>query len=109
MTGIYLITNNITKECYIGQSKNIDNRFSSHRQNLKNKKYALYTDMRYYGLENFSFSILEECSIQKLDEREMYWIRKYQDNGRSLYNIIGVPQKERSYAHRRNKKAFKKY
>lgn len=30
--------------------------------------------MRKYGLENFSFSILEECEESQLKEREIYWI-----------------------------------
>lgn len=109
MIGVYLIENKITKECYIGQSKNIEKRFLNHKDNAKNKKYALYVDMRYYGGSNFNYSVLELCSTNQLDEREMYWIKKYQDDGRSLYNIIGVPQKERNYAKRRNKKRFKKY
>jgi hypothetical protein len=32
--------------------------------------------MRKYGRENFSFQILEECSEDKLAEREIYWINK---------------------------------
>ena len=109
MVGIYLIENKITKECYIGQSRNIENRFRSHRANLNNKKYSLYTDMRFYGLDNFSFSIIETCSINELDEKEMYWITKYNDDGRALYNIIGVPEKERNYVRRKYKKPFKKH
>lgn len=108
MIGIYLIKNNITNESYIGQSRNIEQRFSSHRRALKDKKYSLYSDMRFYGLENFTFSILETCSISQLDKREMFWIKKYLNMGVSLYNIIGVPQKERSYA-RKYQNRFKKY
>ena len=109
MVGIYLIMNKITSECYIGQSTNIENRFRSHRNGIKNKKYVLYSDMRFYGLDNFDFTILEYCDKSLLDTREMFWIKEYQTRGYSLYNIIGVPQKERAYARRRNKKPSKKY
>lgn len=110
MVGVYLIKNKLTEESYIGQSRNIENRFNNHKQNFKKKKYALYSDMRFYGLDAFDFSVIETCSISELDEREMYWIKKYQDDGYHLYNIIGVPQKERNYSKRRwNKKSFKKY
>lgn len=108
MVGIYLIKNNITNECYIGQSKNIEQRFNSHKRALKDKKYALYSDMRYYGLNNFSFKVLEQCSQRDLDTKEMIWIQRYLDSGTSLYNIIGVPQKERLYG-KRYKKTSKKY
>lgn len=81
MIGIYKIENIITKEVYIGQSKNIFNRWEQHRRNYKAKekvrKYPLYRDMRYYGLDKFSFEVIEECSPFLLDEREDYWIRYY--------------------------------
>ena len=109
MVGIYLIRNKITDEVYIGQSKNIDKRLDSHRRNAKNKKYTLYADMRYYGQSSFEFSVIEECATNSLDERELFWIRTYLEKGYSLYNIIGVRQKERAYERRRYKKAFKKY
>jgi hypothetical protein len=38
--------------------------------------------MRKYGLENFSFEIIEECSKEDLDSRERYWIKKFD----SYYN-----------------------
>ena len=109
MVGIYLIENKITGECYIGQSKNIEARFNNHRNSAKNKKYALYTDMRYYGINAFEFSVLEKCSLNDLDNREMFWIKKFQEEGKSLYNIIGVFEKERSYVNKRYKKRFNKY
>jgi hypothetical protein len=33
--------------------------------------------MRKYGIENFSFTIIEECSIEDLDNKEKYWIAYY--------------------------------
>lgn len=33
--------------------------------------------MRDYGIENFSFDILEECSTELLDEKEIYYISYY--------------------------------
>lgn len=110
MTGIYLIKNKLTDECYVGQSVNIANRFANHRNNFKTKKYALYSDMRHYGPDNFEFSVIEQCSKSMLDEREMFWIKDYQARGYRLYNIIGVPLKEKNYSKNRwRKKSFKKY
>lgn len=111
MIGIYLIKNTLTNECYIGKSKNISNRWASHRRGMFDKKYTLYSDMRYFGLSFFDFSIIEECSEKELAEKEMYWIKKYQEDGIKLYNIVGVPQKEKNYTYRRrkNKAATNKY
>lgn len=33
--------------------------------------------MEEYGVENFSFEIIEECEKGELRERENYWIEKY--------------------------------
>lgn len=38
-----------------------------------------------YGEENFTINILEECPINLLDEREEYWIKKY-DSIKNGYN-----------------------
>ena len=101
-TGIYLIENLIDHKKYIGQSKNIYARWSNHRCDSKEKKLPLYCAMRKYGLENFKFSILEECSIDELTQKEDYWINFYNSYTPNGYNInqaethgtnISVPQK----------------
>ena len=78
MVGIYLIQNKINGHCYIGQSMDIARRWRSHRNAMENKENTpLYCAMRKYGVENFAFSILEECLIEELDEKEIYYIEKY--------------------------------
>lgn len=39
--------------------------------------YLLSRAFRKYGIENFSFEILEECSKEDLDDKEVYYISKY--------------------------------
>lgn len=92
MIGIYKITNKINNKSYIGQSKNIEKRFDNHKQRAfvnteNNKEYdkALYRAFRKYGLENFSFEILEECQEKDLLEKEKNWIREL-DTFRNGYN-----------------------
>lgn len=80
MIGIYKITNIITKDAYIGQSIQIEERFKEHKnptnwKREKNKK--LYQNFLNFGLNNFTFEVLEECEIQKLNEKEQYWISYY--------------------------------
>ena len=78
--GIYKITNLINKKKYIGKSLNIENRFSYHKNKYTYEKdfnKPLYRAFRKYGLENFSFEILEKCSKEDLNERERFWILYY--------------------------------
>lgn len=79
MSGVYKITNLINGKCYIGLSLNIERRFMEHRtpKNLR-RRTNLAKAFRKYGLENFSFEILEECNDEKrMSELEMYYIAKY--------------------------------
>lgn len=100
--GIYKIQNQLNNKIYIGQSKNIYRRWYGHRCDAKEKNYPLYNAMRKYGIENFSFEIIEECSISELANREDYWINfynSYTPNGYNLakaethYSNLKVPDK----------------
>lgn len=90
--GIYKITNQINRKCYIGQSKNISRRWREHKKVILKPEsasynYPLYRAFRKYGLENFSFEVLEECSVQELNEKEINYISKYNSNDSSFgYN-----------------------
>ena len=92
MTGIYKYTNIINGHSYIGQSKDIFNRKKEHlyrafHQYSGNQEWdkTFYRALRKYGQDNFSFEVLEECPIEKLDEREIYWI-SYYDSFNNGYN-----------------------
>lgn len=83
MCGIYKITNLINNKIYIGQSRNIAQRWKSHRNPYRHKEYSsypLYRAINKYGLDNFSFEIIEECLDSDLNEREKYWIQHYHSN-----------------------------
>ena len=86
--GIYKIENKINHHIYIGQSSKIEERFSNHKWMAKNGKddTKLYRAMRKYGIENFSFEVIEECNLNELNEKEIYWITKY-DSCNNGYNI----------------------
>lgn len=85
MIGIYKITNLINNKVYIGLSTNIKERWRAHRSRPFQKKshqynYYLYRAIRKYGLENFSFEVVEECQKEELGEKEIYWINYYHSN-----------------------------
>lgn len=76
-TGIYKITNIENQMCYVGQAANIADRWKTHikrgigAEPLINNK--LYPAMLTYGVENFTFEVIEECHRANLNEREDYW------------------------------------
>ena len=76
MTGIYKVTNNINGLFYIGAAKDIQKRWSMHRapSKIKNGKCKIDAAYREFGIENFTFEVVEECPIENLYEREKYWI-----------------------------------
>lgn len=82
ITGIYKIENKINHHVYIGQSVHIPKRWREHKNNAfnsnaKDYKATLYRAFRKYGLNNFSFEILEECTQDELNQKEVYWIQYY--------------------------------
>lgn len=80
--GIYKITNIKNNMCYIGQAKNIEERFKEHMKcglgidtPTGNKLYqAMLTD----GVHNFTFELLEACPAAQLNEKEKFYIDLYQ-------------------------------
>lgn len=83
---IYLTTNKINGKRYIGK-KNYDKK--ELWKNYLGSGIALKNAIKKYGKENFSKEIIEECKTRDLlNEREKYWIEKYNATNDDLfYNI----------------------
>lgn len=78
MTGIYKITNKINNKSYIGQSIHIERRFYEHQhESYWDDSKILYQAFRKYGLNNFTFEVIEECAPEDLNIKEQYWINFY--------------------------------
>jgi group I intron endonuclease len=78
-SGIYQITNIVTRKIYIGSTKDyFKKRWYQHRYELKNKRHGnqyLQRAWDKYGENTFTFSILEEgVPYEKLYDREQFWI-----------------------------------
>lgn len=85
---IYKITNRVNGKVYIGQTRfTVEHRFKQHvkNYNVEHRTQPLYMAFAKYGVENFQVETLEECSVDKLDEREIFWIAKY-DSFKHGYN-----------------------
>ena len=98
MIGIYKITNNLNQKSYIGQSIDILTRWKQHiyEANHNRLNNTIYQAIRKYGIDNFTFSVLEECQKEQLNEQERYWITYYNtyNNG---YNSTPGGQYEDSW------------
>lgn len=89
MCGIYRIINHLNGHSYVGQSQDIARRWKDHRNRYRwteYQQYPLHRAFLKYGLEHFTFEILEECSVEELNIRESAWI-KYYDSINNGYNI----------------------
>ena len=77
MIGIYRIKNLKNKKCYYGSSKNIEKRWRTHSNNLKNGKHHnihLQRSWDKYGEDNFVFELVEECNETILLELEQKYL-----------------------------------
>lgn len=78
---IYKTTNQINGKIYIGKDGN------------NNKYYYgsgvyLQKAIKKYGRQNFKKEILEYCTVENINEREVYWIKKLNSINRKIgYNI----------------------
>lgn len=84
---IYKYTNLQTGHSYIGQTNDLRKRYNGHKSESFNPKASGYwlpfhCAIRKYGIENFSYEILEEIADGEnqsfIDEREKFFINYYQ-------------------------------
>lgn len=86
MIGIYKITSP-TGKIYIGQSTNIENRKYYYSSVKCDKQHKLYNSLQKHGWEQHIFKIIEECSLDQLNEREIYWGLYYDVLGENGLNL----------------------
>jgi len=97
--GVYLIVNNVNSNFYVGSAitNRINNRFRNHCVNLKSSNKPLLRAIRKYGIQNFSFHIVEyfkgfvhkenlKLNHLKLLELETYYISSL----KPIYNILTI-------------------
>ena len=80
---IYMITNTITGDFYIGQTTDMHERELAHRREPPPK---MRDDVEEYTWDAFKFEIIEECAKEELNEKENYYITKLDPE----YNTIKI-------------------
>ena len=60
-----------------------------------NPTKKIYQAFNQYGIDNFTFEVVEECEANKLNEREQYWINYYDcyNNGYNMSRIQNLQSK----------------
>ena len=91
-SGIYKITNTINKKVYVGQSENLNTRYSKHLYRIKRNEHHnehLQRSFDKYGEDKFIYEILEETEdLSLMDLRERFWIDYYGGiNSDDTYNL----------------------
>ena len=129
MVGIYKITKKENGKCYIGQSNDCERRFKEHQTKGESSRIPVDVAIKKYGKDAFTYEVIEECSIEKLNERESYWIRYYnsiekgyncseggdqqsigENNGRSKLTEQDVIEIRKAYNnHLKQKDVYEKY
>ena len=117
ISGIYKITNTVTKDFYIGSSKNLKQRWTGHKKPSIWKRCSnnpMYLDMQKYGVDKFVFEILEVVEPDKLKETEQQFIEMmkpiYNSNNANGLNIERKKEYQKEYEKTdKYKKSQKKY
>ena len=97
---IYLITNDVNSKVYVGQTiQTLNKRFNGHCCYSKSDRSSnMYIKWAFhkYGRDKFHITLLEECPIDLLNERERYWISFYNSYNEG-YNLTKGGQESTNF------------
>ena len=77
ISGIYKITNLVTRDYYIGSAVNLNSRKRTHFSNMNLGKHPnkhLQASCNKYGIDNFQFEVLAKCPKEYLLKLEQFFI-----------------------------------
>ena len=80
MIGIYKITSPSGK-VYIGQTTNFTKRKNYYKNGAKPYQIRIHNSLQKYGYDAHSIVLIEQCSVDNLNQRERYW--------QDFYDVIG--------------------
>lgn len=75
---------------YIGQTKQeFQMRIYGHKRDSKLHNVKFYRAIKKYGWEKFIWGIVEECSVDELNEKEIFYIEKYNSYHNGYNSTLG--------------------
>lgn len=100
-SGVYQITNRVNEKRYIGsaitktgESNRLYYRFRNHFFN-HHKEFPIKRAIKRYGVQQFSFKILEFTNILETRSRESWYIKEYLPE----YNVLQIADSSLGYRH----------
>ncbi len=106
-SGVYYILCKTTRQGYIGSARDIRDRIKNHFAALGTNQHInknLQQAFNNYGWADFTWGIVEDCSIIHLQEREQYWIDRYP--AERLFNIQRIVNRIQRVTHLREHEAL---
>jgi len=103
---IYLILNIVNGKCYVGQTRELEQRYYDHHKGfhgplIKNsiKKYG-WGCFEFFIIERFDSNINREALKKILNDREQYWIDELESTSRDIgYNMLSSAGSTLGYKH----------
>lgn len=88
--GIYALYWEKQDLIYVGQSQDLNRRWSEHKRYMLKGRHTNYKVQKTYNLYGYpEFVLLQECSISELNDLEIYWTKEYDSlNTKHGLNII---------------------
>jgi group I intron endonuclease len=96
--GIYIVRHKTSGRRYVGQSKQIEQRFKAHKSALRRGKHHCIRLQRAHdrdGVDAIAFEIVETCAPEALTDREQHWMDRFAASG--LYNLSTAAVAPRGY------------
>ena len=114
ISGVYKITNTVTKDFYIGSSKDVEHRLAVHKCHSRWNEHPnnpMYIDMKKYGVDKFEFQVIEEVESEKLKEKEQQFIETlkptYNNRNANGLNVERKKEYKKGYEKTDKRKKYK--
>lgn len=100
---IYAFKNKINGKMYVGQTtRTLEERTNEH---LRHNKTAFDKALSKYGISNFEYKVIDTATtIEELNTKEIYWIKKLNSLAPNGYNLCFGGNNTLGYNHRKDTK-----
>ena len=85
---IYKITCLVNGKSYVGPTRQgLSRRITEHKRDSNKDRPGIDAAIHKYGWENFTVEVLEECPVEQLNDREIFWIAELNTKVPNGYNL----------------------